>query len=87
MQISTFALPTLGTDVMSTSDQADLLLNQATAAIVCGYLEHINALVGAVPPITAGPPPGGLFTNNSQAFSPEELVQLINEVQVALRNV
>jgi hypothetical protein len=45
MQSITFAAPTLSTAQMSSNDQIDILLNQATAAIVCCYLEHMNTAI------------------------------------------
>ena len=75
MQSITFALPTLTTAQMTRQDQNDILLNQATAAVVCCYLEHVNASM-------AGQAPGA-FNFINQA----ELVSLINDVQAALRTV
>ena len=51
----TFALPTLATAEMSRQDQIDLIVNQATAAIVCKYLEHMNAVQDLLP--ACGPHP------------------------------
>ena len=77
----TFALPTLATTEMSRQDQIDLIVNQATAAIVCCYLEHMNAVIQAVPPTTAP------LSSHLQVLTSSELVSLINDVQGALRTV
>lgn len=45
MQSITFALPTLATDAMDRSEQDRLIVQQVTAAIVCSYLEHMNAAI------------------------------------------
>ena len=82
MQSITFALPTLATGSMSKADQVDVLLNQATAAIVCCYLEHINILVDKVPPGSTSTP-----TGTFQIITQAELVSLINDVQLALRSI
>jgi hypothetical protein len=68
---------------MSSNDQIDILLNQATAAIVCCYLEHMNTAInkgisGATS--TTGGPGTGFITTT-------ELVSLINNVQGALRTL
>ena len=79
MQSITFALPTLGTAAMSRADQVDVSLDQATAAIVCCYLDHLNALIASITP--GAPVPAGFF--HTQA----ELVTLVNDVQGALRSI
>ncbi len=86
MQSITFAVPTLTTAQMARQDQIDILVNQATAAVVCCYLEHMNAAInkgipGATNTITStGASTVGFITTS-------ELVGLINEVQSALRTV
>lgn len=87
MQSITFALPSLDTVSMSRADQNDILLNQATAAIVCCYLEHMNKAldkdlftatgVGQFQPATPG----------RSYFEQSELISLINDVQAALRSI
>jgi len=79
MERISFALPTVGTAGMSRQDQIDVLVNQATTAIVCGYLEHMNAVIAAVPP--------NLNVAQQQVITPAELVALIDSVQAALRNM
>jgi hypothetical protein len=78
MQSVTFAAPTLGTSAMSRQDQIDLIVNQATASIVCAYLEHMNTAINK-----------GLATSTTQmAFiTVTELGSLINTVQTSLRTV
>lgn len=78
MQNITFALPTLATGSMSKADQIDVLLNQATAAVVCCYLEHMNRAIDK-----------GIATSLSGSgfITPAELVSLINDVQSALKSV
>lgn len=71
-----FAAPSLATSEMSKQDQMDILLNQATAIIVCSYLEHMNkALDKEVSRSDTG----------SAFITPSELTSLINEVQLALK--
>ena len=84
MQSITFAVPTLTTAQMARQDQIDILVNQATAAVVCCYLEHMNAAInkgisGATTTSTVG--------SNIGFISTTELVGLINDVQSALRTV
>jgi hypothetical protein len=83
MQSITFAVPTLATAAMSRQDQIDLVANQAAAAIICCYLEHMNAVIAVQSPTGAigGP------TAFQQVLSPAELVALINDVQAALRTI
>ena len=76
MQSVTFAMPTLSTAQMSRQDQTDLVVNQATAAIVSGYLEHMNAALQKADPTIR---PAASF------LSQEELLALVNSVQTALR--
>lgn len=80
MQSITFALPTLAAAGMPRNEQGDLLLNQATAAIVCSYLEHMNAAIskGII---------GATADAQSGFISMAELPILINNVQGALRGV
>ena len=85
------ALPTLPTVEMARQDQIDILLNQATAVIVCSYLEHMNTainkgLTGATTATTA-PGPVGLTRTDTGFITTAELVSLINDVQGALRNI
>ena len=78
MESITFAVPSLGTSAMSKSDQMDIVLNQATAAIICCYFEHMNKALDK-----------GLQTSTIGAafFAQSELVTLINDVQAALKSV
>ena len=76
MQSITFAVPTLTTTQMARQDQIDILVNQATAAIVCCYLEHMNAAIAK-----------GDISSSTSFTNPTELVALINDVQSALRTV
>lgn len=90
MQNITFAVPTLSTAEMTRQDQVDILVNQVTAAIVCCYLEHMNAAINkgiagaatAIPPTAANP---SAYTIGF--ITTTELVSLINDVQGALRNI
>ena len=90
MQTITFAVPTLATAEMARQDQIDILVNQATTAIVCSYLEHMNTA------INKGITGATLATDATEAnraaasvgfISQAELVTLINNVQTALRVV
>jgi len=88
MQSITFAVPTLTTAQMTRQDQIDILVNQATAAIVCCYLEHMNvainqAIVGATTTGTVGT----VALSGAAFLVPSELVSLINDVQGALRTI
>ena len=95
MQSITFAVPTLTTAQMARQDQIDILVNQATAAIVCCYLEHMNAAInkgiaGATVASDQTNPAGGgnsLIVSSKGFISTAELVSLINDVQGALRAV
>jgi len=86
MQSITFAVPTLATAEMSRQDQIDIVVNQATAAIVCCYLEHMNTAINkGISGATSASSPN---TTAAVAFiSTTELVTLINDVQSALRSV
>jgi len=83
MQGITFALPTLTTAQMERQDQIDITVNQATAAIVCCYLEHMTAAINKGIPgaTTTGGVTGAGF------IDVVELPNLINSVQAALRLV
>jgi len=86
MQSITFATPTLTTAQMTRQDQIDILVNQATAAVVCCYLEHMNTAInkgipGATSTTTTGTAAGTAFITTT------ELVTLINNVQGALATV
>jgi hypothetical protein len=63
---------------MSKAAQVDIVLNQATAAIVCCYLEHMNKALDK-----------GMQTSlvGAAFFLQAELVSLINDVQAALKSV
>lgn len=95
MQSITFAVPTLATAQMARQDQIDVQVNQATAAIVCCYLEHMNTainkgLAGAtVASNTTNPAGGGAaaIANSVGFITIAELVGLINDVQGALRTI
>ena len=73
MQSLTFAMPTLTTAQMARQDQIDIVVNQAAAAIVCAWLDHITAAMNK----------GnfGGFLNSAQ------LASAINDVQGALRTI
>jgi hypothetical protein len=73
MQSITFAVPTLTTAQMARQDQIDIVVNQAAAAIVCAWLEHITAAMNKGNF-------GGFLTSAS-------LVSTINDVQGALRTI
>jgi len=73
----TFAAPTLATAEMSKKDQIDILLNQATAAIVCSYLEHMNK---ALEKDVSRSETGAAFITSS------ELASLIKEIKLALNS-
>lgn len=77
MENLTFALPTVGTSAMSASDQRDLLLNQATASVICCYLEHMNTAMEK----------GIGSTNFANFINTTELMDLINNVQGALKSI
>jgi hypothetical protein len=79
MQGITFAVPTLGTAAMNRQDQIDIVVNQATAVIVCCYLEHMNAAINK--DIGSASPAGSAFITTA------ELTDLVNNVQTALRTV
>jgi hypothetical protein len=83
MQGITFALPTLTAAQMTRQDQIDITVNQATAAIVCCYLEHMNAAInkGITGATTTSGAAGSGFIDTA------ELPNLINSVQNALRLV
>ena len=69
-----FALPTLPSSDMSRDDQGALIVNQATAAIITAWLQHASALHAA--------------GEGSHEFrlARVELIELINDVQEALRS-
>lgn len=75
MQSITFSVPVLAASQMSKQDQIDIVVNQATASIVCCYLEHMNTF------INKGSTGSAIF------FEVSELVALINSVQGALRTI
>ena len=77
-------MPTLATSAMSSVDQISVTLNQAAAAIVCCYLEHMNTAINKG--ITGATTTGGAGTSTG-FISQSELVSLINDVQDALRFV
>jgi hypothetical protein len=79
MQGFTFALPTVPTGQMSKQDQMDILLNQATATIVCCYLEHMNAA------IAKGLTDPGDNSGGKAFFNRAALVNLIGKVKGALQ--
>lgn len=98
MQSITFAQPTLTTAQMTRQDQIDVSVNQATAAIVCCYLEHMNTAInkgiagstsasGGISPLPGVGLAGANQTGPADiAFlTTTELVSLINSVQGALR--
>ena len=95
MQSIAFAVPTLATAQMAKNDQIDTQLNQATAAIVCCYLEHMNTAInkglsGATVATNVTNPAGGgaAAAASSVGFiSAAELVSLIDNVQGALRTI
>lgn len=80
----TFATPTLTTTQMSRQDQIDVSVNQAAAAVVCCYLEHMNTAINkGIPGATSTSTPGSQIA----FLTPAELVTLINNVQGALSSV
>jgi hypothetical protein len=90
MQTITFAVPALATAEMARQDQIDILVNQATTAIVCCYLEHMNTAInkGITGATVASETPEPPRTSGAVGFiSQAELVTLINNVQTALRVV
>lgn len=89
MQSITFALPALTTAQMTRQDQIDILVNQATAAIVCCYLEHMNAAINkGITGAASGVSSGGAQSPFTAGFiTTPELVSLINDVQGALRTI
>ena len=97
MQSITFAFPTLTTAQMTRQDQIDVTVNQATAAIVCCFLEHMNVAINKGLP-GAGAATGGVnvvatdtgattIPADTAFISAGELLNLINGVQNALRTV
>lgn len=80
MQGITFAVPILTTAQMTKQDQIDIVVNQATAAIVCCYLEHMNAAI-------ANFPEGEVGSTAVRFIDTTEFITLINNVQGALRTV
>jgi len=95
MQSITFAVPTLATAQMGTQEQIDIGVNQATAAIVCCYLEHMNTAInkgisGATVASNVTNPAGGGASSIAASvgfITTAELVTLINNVQGALRTI
>jgi hypothetical protein len=96
MQSITFAVPTLATAQMTRQDQIDILANQAAAAIVCCYLEHMNTAINkgisGATLATESTAPGSSTSAAPSAhavgfITQAELVTLINNVQNALRTV
>jgi hypothetical protein len=76
MEKATFALPTVGSDVMSKDDQGALIVNQATAVIVSAWLAHATALIQTDAGRFAGP----------WSVDAAELATLIDSVQDALKS-
>ena len=81
MQGIKFSHPTLTTLQMSRQDQIDVSVNQATAAIVCCYLEHMNA---AIAKEIFGP---GVDSTGFPFITTTEIVTLVNNIQAALRTI
>lgn len=79
MQGITFAQPTLTIAQMARQDQIDITVNQATAVIVCCYLEHMNAVIAK-----RASAPG---STDTEFVTRTELTNFINSVQTALRVV
>jgi hypothetical protein len=80
MQGITFAVPILTTAQMAKQDQIDIVVNQATAAIICCYLEHMNAAI-------ANFAQGEVSSTAVRFIDTTEIVALINSVQGALRTI
>jgi len=78
----TFALPVLGTTGMSANDQRVIVNQQVVAAIVCAYLEHMNATIDKGPILPANPP-----LTASNILAPQELGALIDLVQNAVGGI
>ena len=76
MESITFSTPTLPTASMTKADQVDLMLNQATAVVVCCYLEHMNTAINK-----------GLATSGASFINQTELVALVDAVQGALKSL
>ncbi len=74
-----FTLPQIGSTQMSRDDQGALLVNQATAAIVCSYLEHAAKIY------ELEIQRGDTTPSSSYAFRQTDLISLINSVQGALK--
>jgi hypothetical protein len=80
---------------MARQDQIDVQLNQATAAIVCCYLEHMNTAInkgisGATVATNVTNTAGGgaaAIASSVGFISAAELVSLIDSVQGALRTI
>lgn len=76
-----FVLPNIGTSQMSRNDQGALIVNQATAAIVNGYLHHATEtykeLIARDPKYNA--------EARKMRYEASELIKLINDVQTALK--
>lgn len=91
METLNFSMPQIGVAAMSKQDQIDVTVNQATAAIICCYLEHCNTainkgIVGATS--TSGGPTATIPSGTSVGFiDVNELTALINNVQAALKAV
>jgi hypothetical protein len=84
MESITFSTPTLATSAMSKADQVDLVLNQATSAILCCYLEHMNTAINKG--ISGATSTGGVGSATG-FITQSELVSLIDAVQGALRSM
>ena len=88
MQTITFAVPTLATAAMARQDQIDILVNQATTAIVCCDLEHKNTAINkGIPGATVASDDPRSAHHAVGFIGQAELVTLINNVQTALRLV
>ena len=84
MQSITFATPTLTAAQMNRQDQIDISVNQAVAAVVCCYLEHLNT---AIEKGISGATSTSAGSSGTAFLTRSELVTLINDVQGALRTV
>lgn len=78
--MTTFALPTIDSNAMTTNDQGALLVNQATAIIVQAYLTHGSQWAQLAVDQSRGWQEAALYL-----IEPGELPALIDSVQTALR--
>lgn len=78
-----FSLPAIGNTAMTSAEQRTMINQQVTAAIVCAYLEHMNATIEKGPALPLNPQ----FQTSSNILSPQELMGLIDAVQSAVGGI